>query len=93
MMQEHNLTRLVFLLAALTLVSALTVVYVKYDSRLNFNRLQQEFREQDRLDVEWSRLQLEQNTWSSSNRIEKLARTKLDLQAPLPEQIIYVSVK
>ncbi|MDX2426978.1 MAG: cell division protein FtsL [Cycloclasticus sp.] len=92
-MLEYSLARAILLLATLTLLSALTVVYVKYDLRLNFNRLQQEFREQDRLDVEWSRLQLEQNTWSSSNRIEKLARTKLNLQAPLPEQIIYVIVK
>ncbi|MFT6625763.1 MAG: cell division protein FtsL [Cycloclasticus sp.] len=92
-MLEYSLARAILLLATLTLLSALTVVYVKYDLRLNFNRLQQEFREQDRLDVEWSRLQLEQNTWSSSNRIEKLARTKLNLQAPIPEQIVYVIVK
>ncbi len=63
MMLEYSLARAILLLATLTLLSALTVVYVKYDLRLNFNRLQQEFREQDRLDVEWSRLQLEQNTW------------------------------
>jgi len=92
-MLEYSLARAIFLLATLTLLSALTIVYVKYDTRLNFNRLQQEFREQDRLGVEWSRLQLEQNTWSSSNRIEKLAQTKLGLQSPLPEQIIYVIVK
>lgn len=92
-MLEYSLARAIFLLATLTLLSALTIVYVKYDLRLNFNRLQQEFREQDRLGVEWSRLQLEQNTWSSSNRIEKLAQTKLGLQSPLPEQIIYVIVK
>ena len=93
MLEYYSLARAIFLLATLTLLSALTIVYVKYDTRLNFNRLQQEFREQDRLGVEWSRLQLEQNTWSSSNRIEKLAQTKLGLQSPVPEQIIYVIVK
>ncbi len=84
---------LMVLLLALVMMSALTVVYVKYDARLMFNQLQQELREQDRLGVEWSRLQLEQNTWASNNRIEKLARTTLNLQAPKPEQIIYMKVK
>ena len=77
----------------LVMLSSLAIVYVKYDARLMFNQLQKELREQDRLGVEWSRLQLEQNTWSSNNRIEKLARTKLNLQAPKPEQIIYIKVK
>jgi cell division protein FtsL len=68
-------------------------VYVKYDARLMFHQLQKELREKDRLGVEWSRLQLEQNTWSSNSRIEKLARTKLNLQAPKPEQVVYIKVK
>jgi len=92
-MMVQSLTSWVLLLAILAMASALSVVYVKYDSRLKFNQLQKEFREQDRLGIEWSRLQLEQNTWSSNNRIEKLARTKLKLQAPRPEQIIYLKVK
>ncbi|MEW4983240.1 MAG: cell division protein FtsL [Cycloclasticus sp.] len=93
MMADHSLMGLMVLLLALVMMSALTVVYVKYDARLMFNQLQQELREQDRLGVEWSRLQLEQNTWASNNRIEKLARTTLNLQAPKPEQIIYMKVK
>ncbi|OUR87057.1 cell division protein FtsL [Cycloclasticus sp. 44_32_T64] len=92
-MADHSLMGLMVLLLALVMMSALTVVYVKYDARLMFNQLQQELREQDRLGVEWSRLQLEQNTWASNNRIEKLARTTLNLQAPKPEQIIYMKVK
>lgn len=92
-MMAQGLTSWVLLLAVLAMASALSVVYVKYDSRLKFNQLQKEFREQDRLGIEWSRLQLEQNTWSSNNRIEKLARTKLKLQAPRSEQVIYLKVK
>ncbi|MEO1888712.1 MAG: cell division protein FtsL [Cycloclasticus sp.] len=81
------------ILLMLVVVSALSVVYVKYDARLNFNQLQIELREQDRLGVEWSRLQLEQNTWASNNRIEKLARTTLNLRARAPEKVVYVKVK
>ncbi|PHS71818.1 MAG: cell division protein FtsL [Cycloclasticus sp.] len=92
-MQAHGLSSWVSILAILVVSSALTMVYVKYDARLKFNQLQGEFSEQDRLGVEWSRLQLEQNTWSSSNRIEEIARSVLQLQAPTAEQIIYVKVK
>jgi len=89
----HGLTGISMVFLALVMVSALAVVYVKYDARLMFHQLQKELREKDRLGVEWSRLQLEQNTWSSNSRIEKLARTKLNLQAPKPEQVVYIKVK
>jgi cell division protein FtsL len=92
-MASQSVTSITAFFLMLVIASALALVYVKYDSRLKFNQLQKEFREQDRLGVEWSRLQLEQNTWSSNNRIEKLARTKLNLQAPTPKQIVYVKVK
>jgi len=77
----------------LVIISAMAVVYVKYEARVQFTQLQKEVRIQDQLEVEWSRLQLEQNTWSSNARIEKIARNKLDLQVPKPEQIIYIKVK
>jgi len=92
-MYAQKLTGSVMVLALLVVMSALAIVYVKYDSRLKFNQLQRAFSEQDRLGVEWSRLQLEQNTWSSSSRIEKIAHSTMQLQAPTPEQIIYVNVK
>ena len=92
-MADQSLAGITVILLVLVMVSALAVLYVKYDARLMFNQLQKELREQDRLGVEWNRLQLEQNTWSSNNRIEKLARTKLNLQAPTSAQIVYVKVK
>lgn len=92
-MAAQGLTGITMVFLMLVMLSALAIVYVKYDARLMFNQLQKELREQDRLGIEWSRLQLEQNTWSSNSRIERLARTKLNLQAPKPEQIIYIKVK
>ena len=92
-MTGQSLAVMSLLFLVLVMLSALAVVYVKYDARLMFNQLQKELREQDKLGVEWSRLQLEKNTWSSNSRIEKLARTKLNLQTPKPEQIVYIQVK
>jgi len=92
-MQAQKLTVSVVLMTLMVVMSALVIVYVKYDSRLKFNQLQRAFSEQDRLGVEWSRLQLEQNTWSSNSRIERIAHSTMHLQTPTPEQIIYVNVK
>lgn len=92
-MTDQGLAGMSLLFLMLVMLSAVAVVYVKYDARLMFNQLQKELREQDNLGVEWSRLQLEKNTWSSNSRIEKLARTKLNLQTPKPEQIVYIKVK
>ncbi len=80
-------------LLPIVVMSALMVVYVKYQERVLFTKLQKEIYHQDKLEVEWSRLQLEQHTWSSSSRIEKLAKQKVGLQAPTTEQIIFIKVK
>jgi cell division protein FtsL len=77
----------------LVVASALMVVYVKYQSRVLFTQLKQETKAQDVLEVEWSRLQLEQTTWSSNARIEKIAKKQLGLQAPTAEQVIFIKMK
>jgi len=86
-------TRIVVLLVPLVVLSAITVVYVKYISRVKFSELQQTVRDQDALEIEWSRLQLEQNTWSSSGRVENIARKKLGLVVPKANQTFYIKVK
>lgn len=80
----------VMLLLPLVLVSALAVVAVKYSMRLHFTELQRQLRTYDTIAVEWSRLQLEENTWSAHGRIERLARKSLKLQVPNQQQIIYL---
>lgn len=85
--------RITVLMLPLVVLSAITVVYVKHASRQKFSDLQQAVRTQDALEVEWSRMQLEQNTWSTSGRIGNLARQKLNLQAPRADQIFYIRVK
>lgn len=83
-------SKLALLLLPLVVASALAVVGVKYGMRLQFTELQNEIHTYDAIAVEWSRLQLEQNTWSSHGRIERLARKHLKLQVPKPEQIVYL---
>jgi cell division protein FtsL len=69
------------LLVAL-LISAVGVVQAKHESRALLNELQQLRVEQDRLDTEWSQLQLEESAWANHGRIEQIARDRLGMREP-----------
>ncbi len=78
------------LLTASVLLTALGVVYAKHESRKLFVQLQGLQRVRDALDVEWGKLQLEQSTWATDGRIEKVARTKLNMRLPSPGEAVIV---
>lgn len=82
--------RLNLILIAIVLASALGAVASQHRTRKLFTELE---REQDRmrqLEVEWGQLQLEQSTWASHARIEKIARDRLHMKAPAAGQVIAV---
>jgi cell division protein FtsL len=72
------------------LVSALAVIYSKYDSRLIFIEIQKQERVLDQYEVEWGQLQLELTTLADQKRVEQVAREQLKLVMPLREKIIYI---
>ncbi len=82
---------LLIVLAAAVLFSALGVVYSKHYNRKLFVELQSLEGMRDRLNVEWGQLQLEQSTWAMPNRVELIARTRLGMDVPAPDQIVIVS--
>ena len=68
------------ILVLAVMVSAIGVIYAKHRNRMLYvelNRLQQQ---QDELNVDWGRLQLEQSTWATHGRIESVARKKLNMR-------------
>lgn len=69
-------------LALAVLASALAVVYSQHRARALFIELQRLEATQAELDTEWGRLELEQSTWATHGRIERLAREKLDMRLP-----------
>jgi len=71
--------------------SGLLLIRAEHDARRLFIELEELNREHDRLQVDWGRLQLEQSTWATHARIESLARERLLLGAPKPEQIVVVT--
>ena len=64
------------------LASAVAAVYAKHENRKLFMELQALTEERDRLEVDWSRLQIEQSTWSTSARVEQLARGEMHMRNP-----------
>jgi len=71
-----------FLLAAAVFVSAIKVVQLQHEARSLFVEVQQLEKKRDQLNEEWSKLQLEQSTWATHDRIEAVARTKIGMYSP-----------
>lgn len=78
------------LVASLVVASGLSVVEAEHRSRQLFAELEELHREQDRLQVDWGRLRLEESTWATQPRIESVARDKLHLAEPTDRQIVVI---
>ena len=68
-------------------VTGIWIVDAKHETRQLFAELQELKREEDRLQIDWGRLQLEQSTYTTHARIEALARERLELDAPDDSQV------
>ena len=84
--------------ALLTLVvaSGVATVYVKHLSRSLFVDLQILERQQDEMQIEWGKLELEQSTWAShdrSPRFANVAAEQLDLFMPPGDSVEVVNLR
>lgn len=73
---------IVLLLLIAVIGSALGVVYAREQNRRLFTDYTQLIKDHDDLNVEFSRLELEQATWAETNRIEQVARGQLGMLSP-----------
>ncbi len=80
----------VLIISSAVIVTSIGVVYAKYGSRKYFVELEVLRLKQDELDVEWGQLQLEQSTWATHHRVERMARTKLKMHIPTPADVMVV---
>ena len=78
-------------LAAAVAASGLWLVTVKQRGRVLFAELEALNREQDRLEIDWGKLQIEQGAYSTHARVEEVARDRLELASPLPHQVVVVA--
>ncbi len=75
------------------IASSLAVVYMTYKTRAEFNHLEGLKREHNELQVVLSQYLLEESTWASFSRIEKVATEHLDMQLPKAEHVIMIAPK
>lgn len=81
---------LVLVFAVVCVVSAMALVYTKHEARKLFIELEQLTAARDELNIEWGRLQIEQSTWATHARIERVAAEELALSRPLPGEIFVI---
>lgn len=75
------------LLWLLALASAAGAVWTKHRARQLFIELEQLNAARDDLEVEWGQLQLEQSAWSTHAFVENVARARLHMASPAPQDI------
>ena len=87
------MTRLNLLLLAILLGCALALVTSQHIARKLYVELEKERELSTRLEIEYGQLQLEQSTWATHSRIEKLATRDLQLRAPSASRIQVLAVE
>jgi cell division protein FtsL len=81
------MARLNFILLAALTACALALVTSQHQARKLYVELQKEQDLAKQLDVEWGQLQLEQSTWATHARVEKLAVKALGMRVPAAGRI------
>lgn len=93
-LQEHTgLPRssgLLLVVGLLILISALAVPYSAHWSRTLLNELDSEMKQREKAQAEWGRLVLEQSTWTAHHRVERIARSQLDMRVPSAVEVVLV---
>lgn len=84
---------LIVLLMVASLCSSFGVVYFKDLNRRLF--IQYETLQHEKVEklIEWGRLLLEQSTWSTQSRIQKIAQRQLGMKMPNAKEIILVNAQ
>lgn len=76
------------LLLTMVLSSALTVIFVKHESRVLFAELRKVQKQQDKEIIQWSRLQLQNSTLATHSNVESQARKTLKMRLPESVELV-----
>lgn len=85
------MTRANLVLLLAVLASALYLVSVQYESRRLFAEIDRALLEARRIETEREQLELEKRQQATTQRVEKLAKERLDMRAATPAITDYVS--
>ena len=78
----------VLLLLAFVIGSALSVIYVKHESRVLFSELRNVQKKKDQEIIEWGQLQLQNSTLATHSNVESHARKTLKMKLPKTIQLV-----
>ena len=76
------MARLNVLLLAIAVVCALAVITSQHRARRIFSEIETAQLTQQKLNEEWTQLQLEQGTWATNKRVESIASKRLGMRQP-----------
>ena len=82
-----------FIMAMLVIAvlgSGVGVVYARQEHRQAYVQLTRLLRDRDEINIEFSRLQLEQATWAETNRIEQVATERLGMAFPQAAELVVI---
>lgn len=79
-----------FVLIALTVTTALGVVLMRQENREVFAELEKQRNQYDVMRLESVQLLTERSLFSANGRIDEIARTRLSMQAPASDAVVYV---
>ena len=85
------MTRVNLVLLLAVLASALYLVSVQYESRRLFAEIDRAVLEARRIETEREQLELQKRQQATAQRVEKLAKERLDMRAATPAITDYVS--
>ena len=80
----------IVLLSLLVVVNAIAVVYTSHITRKLTSQWDQLLQEQDRLDIEWRNLLLEEQSQSEHSRVTRMATKELNMARPLPKEEVII---
>ena len=81
------MTKVNLILFGILVVCGLMLVTSQHQARKLYVELQKEQELTKQLDIEWGQLQLEQSTWATHARIEKIAARNLGMRMPPSSRI------
>ena len=86
------MTRLNIVLLIVLMICSLGLISSQHQTRKLFIELQKEQEREKQLNVEWGQLQLEQSTWATHARVEKIATKALGMHVPELKKIRTVAL-
>ena len=85
--------RVNLLLLLVVIACSLGVITAQHQSRKLFVELEGERATAQKLDTEWTQLQVEQGTWATNKRVEAVATRALGMRTPDAASTVVVTVE